>query len=329
MQDLISIIVPIYKVEKYLRQCLDSIINQTYSNLEIILVDDGSPDNCGVICDEYALQDSRIRVIHLENSGVSAARNAGMEIMTGKYLMFVDSDDWMEHDAVELLYSVIKKHDASLVVGGHKQIEDVTGRLIFTNCHGQVVSALREKTEEMNAMLLYGCCVWARLYRRELFHEIVFPPITCHEDEAIMLPILERCEKIVRINAPIYNYRCRENSAITSGFSEKRLSWYEEGKKQLVWIRQYHPELEESARLRFYTSIHLHLMEMTMVDKKYWKYTKPLLQDLRENYSDMKRLFQEKGRSTIRLKLMRWLPYPVFYYLIRGGRILLRRNNKN
>lgn len=108
MEDLISVIVPIYNVENYLGKCIDSIINQTYRNLEIILVDDGSPDNCGEICDQYASQDIRIRVIHKTNGGLSDARNAGMQIMNGEFLMFVDSDDWLQDNCVEILYEIQK-----------------------------------------------------------------------------------------------------------------------------------------------------------------------------------------------------------------------------
>ena len=328
MEPLISVIVPIYKVESYLRQCVDSILNQTYTNLEIILVDDGSPDNCGAICDEYAAKDSRVRVFHKPNGGLSDARNAGMKIMTADYLMFVDSDDWMELHAVELLYSLMKEHDASIVIGGQKQFEDGTNQLLFTNCHGPVKAIYQSKTEAMEAMLRYGCTVWGRLYRREIHQGIWYPSGTVHEDEAIMLPLLERCSRIVKINEPIYCYRCRANSITNSAFAVKNLDWYKEGKKHLAWILQNHPELEKVARERFYTSIYLHLMEMTTAGKEYWKYAKPLLKDLRENYSDMKRWALQENKGTLRLLLMRWLPYPVFYYVIKSGRQLIGGRKK-
>ena len=114
--NLISIIVPIYNVEKYLKKCIDSIINQTYKNLEIILVDDGSPDNCGKICDEYAKKDNRIKVIHKENGGVSSARNVGVENATGEYIGFVDSDDYIEKDMYEVLINNLKKENADISI---------------------------------------------------------------------------------------------------------------------------------------------------------------------------------------------------------------------
>ena len=119
--ELISVIVPVYKVEKYLRECVDSILAQTYTNLEIILVDDGSPDNCGKICDEYAQNDSRIKVIHQENGGLSAARNAGLDIATGKYIGFVDSDDYAELNMFEELHKRIIENNADLSICGVKK----------------------------------------------------------------------------------------------------------------------------------------------------------------------------------------------------------------
>ena len=134
MSRKISVIVPVYKVEPYLRKCVDSILNQTYANLEIILVDDGSPDNCGAICDEYARIDFRVNVIHKENGGQSDARNVGMRAMTGEYLMFVDSDDWLEPDTIQRLSSLLHGNNADLAIGGFQTEDDITGEIRFTNC---------------------------------------------------------------------------------------------------------------------------------------------------------------------------------------------------
>lgn len=114
-QQMLSIIVPVYKVEKYLRQCLDSIVNQTYENLEIILIDDGSPDNCGKICDEYAQRDNRIKVIHKENGGLSSARNIGTQIAKGEYITYVDSDDWLDKNMYSELISALEKYNLDMV----------------------------------------------------------------------------------------------------------------------------------------------------------------------------------------------------------------------
>ena len=125
MDPLISVIVPVYKVEAYLPQCLDSICGQTYQNLEILLVDDGSPDRCGEICDQYAARDTRIRVIHKQNGGLSDARNAGMQQMTGSYLMFVDSDDMLPPNAVQTLFETALSENAELVIGDHRRFSEM------------------------------------------------------------------------------------------------------------------------------------------------------------------------------------------------------------
>ena len=124
MDDLISIIIPVYRVEKYLEECLNSVINQTYANLEIILIDDGSPDRCGQICDEYAKKDERIEVIHQENQGVSNARNHGIEMAKGKYITFIDSDDYLEQDYIKYLYDEITKFNADISICGTIDIDE-------------------------------------------------------------------------------------------------------------------------------------------------------------------------------------------------------------
>ena len=119
MEELISVVVPVYNVEKYIDKCINSIINQTYKNLEIILVDDGSPDNCGNICDEYAKKDNRIIVIHKENGGLSDARNTGIEVSKGKYITFIDSDDYISDNYVSFLYNLIIEYKADISIGKH------------------------------------------------------------------------------------------------------------------------------------------------------------------------------------------------------------------
>lgn len=214
MQPLISVIVPVYKVELFFRQCVDSILAQTYSNLEIILVDDGSPDNCGAICDKYACQDSRIRVIHKENGGLSDARNVGIDAAKGEYIAFVDSDDWIAPEMYESMYQTAEKYKADLVVceyydcwrqtcsGWHKSEDQ-----IFLGEEG--AKALLE--------LKFGNYAWNKLYKRELWtQKIRYPVGKNYEDVRTTYKLVQKCKMVVVIPQMLYYYR-RHNQGITGG----------------------------------------------------------------------------------------------------------------
>lgn len=214
-EELISIIVPIYKVEKYLRRCIDSIRYQTYSNIEIILVDDGSPDDCGMICDKYAEADSRIKVIHKKNGGLSSARNAGLDCSEGKYIGFVDSDDWIELDMYELLYKKLKENNAEISIIQHSFVIDEnivpekhSGRTYVYNSQEAVKLLLKDTKIKSHA--------WDKLYKKEVFEHIRFPEGRYYEDIFIMHNIFNLAEKIVFTDEIKYYYLQRENSIVAS-----------------------------------------------------------------------------------------------------------------
>ena len=251
MEPLISVIVPVYNVEPYLRKCVDSILNQTYRNLEVILVDDGSPDGCPAICDEYAEMDHRVRVIHKENGGLSDARNAGMAVMNGDYLSFVDSDDLLPVNAIETLHRIAVEENADLVIGGHNRFEDTP----LTNTDTELFVKRWTPVEAMADMLRNGCASWARLYRRELHQSILFPVGEINEDEAIVLPLLERCKTVAVTNEVVYYYRCRPESITTAVFNRKKMSWVKHCRDNLAFIRKKYPHLEYYAIARYQDSI--------------------------------------------------------------------------
>lgn len=201
----ISIIVPIYKSEKYLDRCIESIVNQTYKNLEIILVDDGSPDNCPKICDEYAKKDSRIVVVHKENGGVSSARNAGLDIAKGDYIAFVDSDDYIEKDMYLELLNGIKEKNSDIAVCNYVEINNNVR--VRQNCK---YNASYIEKENILPLFLMGnvltAHLWNKLYKKELFGDIRFKKYNMVEDLDIMYLILEKCNKIRYINKEYYNY---------------------------------------------------------------------------------------------------------------------------
>jgi glycosyltransferase len=309
--DLISVIVPIYKVESYLHRCVDSILEQTYQYLEIILVDDGSPDNCPTICDEYSKKDERVRVIHKKNGGLSDARNAGMLAATGEYLMFVDSDDWLEKDAVTLLYQLLVEHNAQIAIGGMQRVEDQTNIILQSEFNGEKNVESMTKTQAMKTFFQNGCAAWGRLYHRSVHSGIKFPVGEINEDEAIVLSLLDRCSVVVQTNEIVYNYRCRAESITTSAFSEKKLAWYRHCQDNLRWIQQYHPELAAFAEKRLCSSILWTLREIALSPQNFDEIADSLQQDIRLNYHEFFKCALSRSERR-RLLVLRFLPFQIY-----------------
>lgn len=236
MHDLISVIIPVYKVEKYLCRCVDSVLEQTYTNMEIILVDDGSPDNCPVMCDEYARQDSRVKVIHQENAALSGARNAGIDMAQGQWLAFVDSDDYLAADFLERLYQACVDTGSSLSVC---RWEYVRGETIPEHGTGET----RVYTgREMLANLYvpdgaYFVVAWNKLYRKELFEDIRYPLGRIHEDEATTYRIYDKVKKAAYVDRSLYGYFVTPVS-ITRGFNPKRMDWVTAVAERLDFFEQ-------------------------------------------------------------------------------------------
>lgn len=252
---MVSIIVPVYKVEEYLDEAIASLVGQTYSDIEIILVDDGSPDNCGKMCDEWAKKDERIRVIHQENAGLSMARNAGIEASNGAYLLFVDSDDFTEVTYVEELYSAISENQADMAIAGVVCLKKDGSRSLK-----RVTDFEKEEIDNLTAMLRMEkgggeqegyIVVWNKIYRRELWMSVRFPEGKIYEDNYVMPELYCACDKIVLINSCLYVYRRREGS-ITAEQKEKyshfhfemlehKGNFYEKiGIKELMVLHQIH-----------------------------------------------------------------------------------------
>ena len=230
----ISVIIPVYKVEKYLSKCIDSVLNQTYSNLEIILVDDGSPDNCGAICDEYAKKDSRIKVIHKENGGLSDARNKGLEIAAGEYIAFVDSDDYLNKKMYETLFDLSHEHNADVVFCELQRFSE--DEVVNENCSDNYEIKELTKVEALNEILFndnVGNYMMPKLFKRRTIEGILFPKGRVYEDIATTYKIIDRSEKIVYTNQKLYYYLFGRVGATTSTFTPKKIldslqSYYEQ-----------------------------------------------------------------------------------------------------
>ena len=251
---LISIIVPVYKVEKYLNRCVKSIVDQTYENLEIILVDDGSPDNCPAICDAWSERDSRIQVIHKENGGLSDARNAGIKVSSGELIGFVDSDDWLSIDMYQYLYEAMKADNSNIAACGVEMVwEDGTPSRMLTKVGSRVLS----KEEAMRAIIEESWLkqpVWYKLYKIELVRDIPFPIGKYHEDVFWSYRVIGRANQVSVIDHTGYYYWQRSGSIMGEKYSVKRLDAIEALENRQVYLENNFPELTSTARCSLWFS---------------------------------------------------------------------------
>lgn len=226
--ELISVIIPVYKVEKYINRCVESVLVQNYHNIEVILVDDGSPDNCGIICDKYAEKDSRIKVIHKKNGGLSDARNAGLDIATGHYICFIDSDDYIEKDMLKDMYDNIVRTGADITIcnycavdnEGHKQWESEN----ISDGEWTEKEFWKNFYDAFEGMYYYYVVAWNKLYSRKIFEKTRYCVGKKYEDNWILYDVISQCDKISVLNKAYYYYIQRQDSIMAMSYSKKDLS---------------------------------------------------------------------------------------------------------
>lgn len=211
MKKTITVAVAVYKVEKYLTRCVDSILNQTFTAFELLLIDDGSPDSCGEICDSYALKDERVRVIHQKNAGLAEVRNVAVHEATCDYITFIDSDDFVNEKYLEILYSSIKENDADISMCCFSLFDDknLPKKNNFDKVKFKVLDgagALRAMTDFSDNDYIKYIVAWNKLIKRSLFDEIVFPAGKLHEDEATTYKLFYKSKKVVVCDAALYYY---------------------------------------------------------------------------------------------------------------------------
>lgn len=216
MVKMVSIIIPVYNVEKYLEACIKSAINQTYPNIEVILIDDGSTDSSGNICDSYALNDSRIKVIHKHNQGLSAARNDGLDISKGEYVFFLDSDDYLNENAISVMVDKISKNNADIVMCGYNTVDE-SGNNIIEQHFDDVVLYIEDCFDYMfsGKEPLLAIVSWNKLYDRTIFDDLRFPVSKIHEDEFVAHLVYSKIRKAIVSPETLYNYRKREGSIMS------------------------------------------------------------------------------------------------------------------
>lgn len=247
MTPLISVIIPVYNVENYINKSITSVINQSYNNIEIILVNDGSTDNSGNICDTFAKDDSRIRVIHKANSGVSAARNSGIEAARGDYICFIDSDDYISEDYVKHMYDVAAKYDSDITTTNQFKIWD-NGKTVelFKRNEPYGTVTLKSGIETLSDML-YGktcyatCC--CKLYKKEIFKDIRFPEYRMGEDSFTMYKCFLNAESVAHLYQPDYYYIQHEASAMHSDDYSKFYDYIELSDAFMRIVSKSYPEL--------------------------------------------------------------------------------------
>lgn len=265
----ISIIVPIYNTQKYLKNCIESVLNQTFKDFELILVDDGSTDNSGAICDQYSGNDRRITVIHKKCEGPGSARNSGIEMAHGEFIGFIDGDDYIESNMYESLYNDVIEYDADVSICGiynvfkDKKIRqsDIDGKMLM-GPQDAIRHVLESKLFSVNAV--------NKLFKRDLFKDIRFPVGKTAEDAFVIPTIFKISKKIIFNSKPLYNYVRRENSITTSKFSEDDLDVIEAYNLNLSMVRLNFPKLEKQAQFRLIWS-YIYILDKMLFSEDYKK----------------------------------------------------------
>lgn len=248
---MVSIIIPVYNTAQYLTDCINSVLLQDVDDFEIILIDDGSTDISGVMCDQYAKQYKTVRTIHQKNSGLSAARNTGIEIARGEYITFVDSDDMLAGGFINRALELAKMYEADLVAFSNVRCEaDEKWSIEYSKTKKIQVYVYDDRVQKMKKFLIgaeIGTMACAKLYRKELFEKIRYPSGKLHEDVFTTYKVVDEASRIVTTSQIGYIYRKSPNSITTKAFSERRLDSVEAKKTQLSFIRENYPSLQKEA----------------------------------------------------------------------------------
>lgn len=305
---LISIIIPVYNVQKYLKRCFDSVVNQTFKNFEVIVVDDGSTDSSLEICNKYAKSDSRFKIFHKSNGGLSDARNYGLRYAKGKFISFVDSDDWLQNDALEYLYELLVKTNADFSMAENRRCKR---KSIYTN-QINISEEIWDKSIFLKNLFKISTQInvqyaWAKLFKRELFENIRFPVGLTNEDVPTIFEIALSSDKIAYSNKIVYNYFFNENSITTQKFSEKRLDllkiWdtiieISQDKKCSSWVKKY--ALLNRYRANFGILTNLATSHLSLSEKKIFiERHDYILKDLRKEYIKLMKAKIPKSRKVL------------------------------
>lgn len=300
MDALVSVIIPVYKVEQYLDKCIKSVVEQSYKNLEIIIVDDGSTDNCPLICDNWAKLDERIKVIHKSNGGLSDARNAGLQIAKGDYISFVDSDDWIASNMYQTMIDVIQKENADICA---------CGIMVSTlrDEHALDIPEVRGDSKKTLGLLYddtrYPVATWNKLYRRKCWEKLRFPVGKICEDAFTTYLLVDQADKIVQISDPLYYYRIRSESIMTSHFSCKRMDEEEAWRCNYEFMKIHYPQIYVKAFDFYLQKVNVLIHEIPVEEREIYKREYEYLRNILKN-EIIYVLFKSKMKFKHRIKFV-------------------------
>ena len=328
----ISLIIPVYNVESYLRECLDSVCSQEYEKLEVLIVDDGSTDGSGHICDEYAHKDNRILLYHTDNGGLSAARNYALDRATGDYISFLDSDDWLEPDMINTLAYYAKEYDFD-VLSFKYDIEWKDGREdIFADIKGSDEIKVYEGRDIVRAFIeegRIGNCSWNKLYKKEMFSDVRFPAGEAYEDIGCLFKILDKAVKIICVPEYLYHYRKRRNS-IGDIYSAKNINDYWNAN-----YRRYNYLIDKYPELRYKLS-----ENCIVAASRFWNClygspenernkVLPTMAEIKEFLSSHKKEVNRLSRSSGMIRLLRFFRWSTAPTFLKGLSVLYDMRKKN
>lgn len=300
MNPKVSIIVPVYKVEKYLHKCVDSILSQTLKDFELILINDGSPDRCGEICDEYAKFDSRVKVIKKENGGLSSARNAGLDVALGNYVGFVDSDDWIEADMYELLYNLCVQNDCE--IASCSSTIHYNHKTVINGGHPLTIHTTKEAMKAMLEGNLYDEVVWTKLFKKSLLDEIRFTVGIIYEDTDFTYKVIHKSKRVGCIGVPKYHYIKRENSTMDLALKNIKIDGVFIYEDMYKFIDKNYKELSDLVALKLANTA-MTVMNLMSLNSDFSKY--------KHEYYGVVKILNRYFYQIIKLK-----PYPITVKII-------------
>lgn len=306
---MVSVVVPVYNVSKYLADCMRSILAQNISDMEVILIDDGSTDNSGTLCDRYAAEYSCVKVINQENAGLSAARNTGIEAAKGDFITFVDSDDMLAPGFISTALELAEHYQADFIAFSNVRCEaDAQWAEVPLPDDIAKVNVYDDPIQQMQKFLLgseIGTTAWAKVYRRELFDDVSYPVGKYHEDVFTTYKVVDKASRIVATTQVGYLYRKSPNSITTSGFSEKRLDSIQGKKEQLAFVFAHYPSLQKEAETGIVYACNQCLMLMAKAGYK----NKAVLDEFQQLYRNYGKSYlnapvSKKGKALTRVAML-------------------------